>query len=103
MCDKAGSEVQDYLEEEKDMLNQHFQNEFLRVMNQEQPELLASAYEILKERSVYKICSMMQAECFSEALEKLKKMKDFNKKSNKFIKSVIEMMRKCTQKEGFDY
>jgi len=38
----------------------------------------------------------MEAECFSEALDNLKKMKEFNKVSNKFIKSVMEMMRKCT-------
>ena len=69
-------------------------------MNQEQPEILASAYEILKERSVYKICNLMEADCFSEALEKLKKMKDYNRTSNKFIKSVMEMMKKCTNKEG---
>ena len=42
----------------------------------------------------------MDAECFSEALEKLKKMRDYNRTSNKFIKSVTEMMRKCTNKEG---
>jgi len=38
----------------------------------------------------------MQAESFSEALENLKQMKEFNKKSTKFVKSVQEMMRKCT-------
>jgi len=44
----------------------------------------------------------MDAECFSEALDKLKKMKEVSKTNNKFVKSVMEMMRKCTNKEGKD-
>lgn len=45
----------------------------------------------------------MEAECFSEALEKLKNMKDSQKTTNKFVKSVMEMMKKCTNKEGKHY